>query len=188
VIPTGSNGAFVFIPKTLWFSSNAGIRQDGARQEAGIRATAANNNCKLHRRLRTCSPTHTIISLAMKVSITAFVALALASSSLATPSVKRHGPGKRGLVWPWYNGGLDPGRLNDGQGTVNLMCALSLTFCLHFKICRTVTIMRPLPLALPTETEVLLLLECSAAWIASPPPFLNLRHANSSSDSLQFSL
>ncbi|KAJ7855622.1 hypothetical protein B0H14DRAFT_3645843 [Mycena olivaceomarginata] len=57
----------------------------------------------------------------MKVSITAFVALALASSSLATPSVTRHGPGKRGLVWPWYNGGLDPGKLNDGQGTVNLI-------------------------------------------------------------------
>ncbi|KAJ7834425.1 hypothetical protein B0H13DRAFT_1639617 [Mycena leptocephala] len=57
----------------------------------------------------------------MKVSITAFVTLALASVSLATPIEKRHGPGKRGLVWPFYNGGLDPGRLNDGQGTVNLI-------------------------------------------------------------------
>ncbi|KAF7337862.1 Glyco-hydro-cc domain-containing protein [Mycena venus] len=57
----------------------------------------------------------------MKTSITTFVALALASLSLATPTVKRHGPGKRGLVWPYYNGGLDPGRLNDGQGTVNLI-------------------------------------------------------------------
>lgn len=188
MIQTGSDGAFVFISKTLWFSSNAGIRQDEVRQKAGIRATVAKNNRRLHRRLRTRSPTHTIIALVMKVSITAFVALALASFSLATPSVKRHGPGKRGLVWPWYNGGLDPGKLNDGQGTVNLMCALSLHFRLHFKICRTVTIMRPLPLALPTETEGLLSLECSAARIASPPPFLNLRHANSSSDLLQFSL
>jgi len=65
----------------------------------------------------------------MKVSITSFVtlALALASSSVATPTSspastsKRHGPGKRGLCWPWYNGSLDPGRLNDGQGTVNLI-------------------------------------------------------------------
>ncbi|KAJ6466172.1 hypothetical protein C8R47DRAFT_1056593 [Mycena vitilis] len=56
----------------------------------------------------------------MKVSITAFVALALASSSFASPAsnVKRHGPGKRGLTWPYYNGALNPGRLNDGQGTV----------------------------------------------------------------------
>ncbi|KAJ7845578.1 hypothetical protein B0H13DRAFT_2209171 [Mycena leptocephala] len=57
----------------------------------------------------------------MKVSITTFVTLTLASSSLATPAVKRHGPGKRGLAWPWYNTPLDPGRLNDGQGTVNLI-------------------------------------------------------------------
>lgn len=63
--------------------------------------------------------------IVMKVSITAFVTLALASVSLATPIEKRHGPGKRGLVWPFYNGGLDPGRLNDGQGTVNLMYVLS---------------------------------------------------------------
>ncbi|KAJ7264885.1 hypothetical protein B0H12DRAFT_213463 [Mycena haematopus] len=57
----------------------------------------------------------------MKSSITAFVALALTASSLATPAVKRHGPGKRGLCWPWYNGSLNPGKLNDGQGTVNLI-------------------------------------------------------------------
>ncbi|KAJ7264532.1 hypothetical protein B0H12DRAFT_1264496 [Mycena haematopus] len=57
----------------------------------------------------------------MKGSITVFVALALASSSLATPTVKRHGPGKRGLCWTYYNNNLDPGRLNDGQGTVNLI-------------------------------------------------------------------
>ncbi|KAJ7355877.1 hypothetical protein DFH08DRAFT_853801 [Mycena albidolilacea] len=57
----------------------------------------------------------------MTVSITTFVTLALASLAVATPTVKRHGPGKRGLVWTWYNGGLDPGRLNDGQGTVNLI-------------------------------------------------------------------
>lgn len=24
--------------------------------------------------------------------------------------------GKRGLAWPWYNGSLDPGKLNNGQG------------------------------------------------------------------------
>ncbi|KAJ7801325.1 hypothetical protein B0H14DRAFT_2895905 [Mycena olivaceomarginata] len=57
----------------------------------------------------------------MTVSIPTFVTLALASLAVATPTVKRHGPGKRGLVWTWYNGGLDPGRLNDGQGTVNLI-------------------------------------------------------------------
>lgn len=26
--------------------------------------------------------------------------------------------GKRGLAWPWYNGGLDPGVFNNGQGQV----------------------------------------------------------------------
>ncbi|KAH8928623.1 glycoside hydrolase family 128 protein [Atractiella rhizophila] len=26
--------------------------------------------------------------------------------------------GKRGLAWPWYNGSLDPGKLNNGQGQV----------------------------------------------------------------------
>ncbi|KAK7038244.1 Glyco-hydro-cc domain-containing protein [Favolaschia claudopus] len=62
----------------------------------------------------------------MKFSLASFVTLALASLSLAVPTEvqevqKRHGPGKRGLVWTWYNGGLDPGRLNDGQGTVNLI-------------------------------------------------------------------
>ncbi|KAF8205540.1 hypothetical protein K438DRAFT_1756915 [Mycena galopus ATCC 62051] len=57
----------------------------------------------------------------MVVSLTTFVTLALASLSLATPTEKRHGPGKRGLAWTWYNAPLDPGRLNDGQGTVNLI-------------------------------------------------------------------
>jgi hypothetical protein len=47
----------------------------------------------------------------MKVSLTAFVTLAL-DYLFPTPIVQ-HGPGKRGLVWPYYNGGLDPGRLND---------------------------------------------------------------------------
>ncbi|KAF7368327.1 Glyco-hydro-cc domain-containing protein [Mycena venus] len=55
----------------------------------------------------------------MKVSLTALVALAL-DYLFATPAAKL-GPGKRGLVWPSYNGELDPGRLNDGQGTVNLI-------------------------------------------------------------------
>ncbi|KAF7354049.1 Glyco-hydro-cc domain-containing protein [Mycena venus] len=56
-------------------------------------------------------------------SIAAFVtvALTLASSSLAAPALKRKGPGKRGLCWPFYNSPLDPGKLNDGQGTVNLI-------------------------------------------------------------------
>ncbi|KAJ6468508.1 hypothetical protein C8R47DRAFT_989937 [Mycena vitilis] len=58
----------------------------------------------------------------MRTSVNVFVTLALASSSLASPAIsKRHGPGKRGLCWPWYNSALDPGRLNDGQGTVNLI-------------------------------------------------------------------
>jgi hypothetical protein len=58
----------------------------------------------------------------MKVSLTAFVTLAL-DYWFGMPTVQ-HGPGKRGLVWPYYNGGLDPGRLNDHQGTVNLMCVM----------------------------------------------------------------
>ncbi|KAF8194052.1 hypothetical protein K438DRAFT_1969345 [Mycena galopus ATCC 62051] len=63
----------------------------------------------------------------MKTFFTAFVALALASPSLATPATlatpaaKRLGPGKRGLCWPWYNSPLNPALLNDGQGTVNLI-------------------------------------------------------------------
>ncbi|KAJ6628170.1 hypothetical protein B0H10DRAFT_1991681 [Mycena sp. CBHHK59/15] len=62
----------------------------------------------------------------MKSSTTACVfILAIASSSVAAPlslSVsKRAGPGKRGLVWPFYNGPLDPAKLNDGQGSVNLI-------------------------------------------------------------------
>ncbi|KAJ7133317.1 glycosyl hydrolase catalytic core-domain-containing protein [Mycena epipterygia] len=59
---------------------------------------------------------------------TAFaVLLALAASSLAAPLdncttiAKRLGPGKRGLSWPFYNSPLNPARLNDGQGTVNLI-------------------------------------------------------------------
>ncbi|KAF8209573.1 glycosyl hydrolase catalytic core-domain-containing protein [Mycena galopus ATCC 62051] len=54
----------------------------------------------------------------MKVSITAFTIFALASVTLGAPSRENHGPGKRGLVWPYYNGGLNPGKLNDGKGTV----------------------------------------------------------------------
>ncbi|KAJ7831187.1 hypothetical protein B0H14DRAFT_2805122 [Mycena olivaceomarginata] len=57
-------------------------------------------------------------------SIAAFVtvALTLASSALAAPtSLKRGGPGKRGLCWPFYNGPLDPAKLNDGSGSVNLI-------------------------------------------------------------------
>ncbi|KAJ7657974.1 glycosyl hydrolase catalytic core-domain-containing protein [Mycena rosella] len=60
----------------------------------------------------------------MKFSTTAYVTLlAMSSSSLAAPlsASKRAGPGKRGLVWPFYNGPLDPAKLNDGQGSVNLI-------------------------------------------------------------------
>ncbi|KAJ6502649.1 hypothetical protein DFH09DRAFT_1252035 [Mycena vulgaris] len=60
----------------------------------------------------------------MKYSTTAYVAvLVLASSAVAAPLTvsKRAGPGKRGLVWPFYNGPLDPAKLNDGQGSVNLI-------------------------------------------------------------------
>ncbi|KAJ7662766.1 glycosyl hydrolase catalytic core-domain-containing protein [Mycena polygramma] len=53
-------------------------------------------------------------------SETTFVPLALEQFFADTPSVQ-HGPGKRGLAWPYYNGKLDPGRLNDRQGTVNLI-------------------------------------------------------------------
>ncbi|KAJ6566833.1 hypothetical protein B0H19DRAFT_1258016 [Mycena capillaripes] len=57
----------------------------------------------------------------MKTSIAAFVAVAIASSSLAAPLTKRAGPGKRGLCWPFYNSPLDPAKLNDGKGSVNLI-------------------------------------------------------------------
>jgi len=60
----------------------------------------------------------------MKFSTTAYVAIvALASSSVAAPlsASKRGGPGKRGLCWPFYNGPLDPAKLNDGKGSVNLI-------------------------------------------------------------------
>jgi hypothetical protein len=86
----------------------------------------------------------------MKVSIATFIALVLASSSLATPAVKRKGPGKRGLAWPWYNTPLNPGKLNDGQGTVNLMCVLESLLFPYFKLCCAVTIGRPTLLPLPT--------------------------------------
>ncbi|KAJ7213487.1 glycosyl hydrolase catalytic core-domain-containing protein [Mycena pura] len=57
----------------------------------------------------------------MKLS-TAFVAIvAIATSSLAAPLVSRAGPGKRGLCWPFYNSLLDPAKLNDGKGSVNLI-------------------------------------------------------------------
>jgi hypothetical protein len=64
----------------------------------------------------------------MKLSVTAIIPLTLASASLAAPTSRLQGPGKRGLVWPYYNNALDPGRLNDGQGTVNLMCAVIFAF------------------------------------------------------------
>jgi len=59
----------------------------------------------------------------MKFSITYAVALTLVSSSLAAPvsPVRRSGPGKRGLCWPFYNSPLDPAKLNDGSGSVNLI-------------------------------------------------------------------
>ncbi|KAJ7304831.1 glycosyl hydrolase catalytic core-domain-containing protein [Mycena albidolilacea] len=57
----------------------------------------------------------------MKLSATAIIPLTLASVSLAASTSRLQGPGKRGLVWPYYNNALDPGRLNDGQGTVNLI-------------------------------------------------------------------
>ncbi|KAF8309266.1 endo-beta-1,3-glucanase [Clavulina sp. PMI_390] len=41
-------------------------------------------------------------------------AATLASLALFVSSVSA---GKRGLAWPWYNGSLDPGKLNDGSGT-----------------------------------------------------------------------
>jgi hypothetical protein len=53
-----------------------------------------------------------------------------------------HGPGKRGLVWTWYNGVLDPGRLNDGQGTVNLMCVANLRRGFYILRHHAATIMR----------------------------------------------
>ncbi|KAJ7670875.1 glycosyl hydrolase catalytic core-domain-containing protein [Mycena polygramma] len=56
----------------------------------------------------------------MRIPLAAFVPLALEQFFADTPSVQ-HGPGKRGLAWPYYNGKLDPGRLNDRQGTVNLI-------------------------------------------------------------------
>ncbi|KAJ7729163.1 hypothetical protein B0H16DRAFT_1470139 [Mycena metata] len=55
----------------------------------------------------------------MKVPFAAVVTLAL-DYLFARPTMQ-HGPGKRGLAWPYYNGGLDPGKLNDHQGTVNLI-------------------------------------------------------------------
>ncbi|KAJ7670804.1 glycosyl hydrolase catalytic core-domain-containing protein [Mycena polygramma] len=56
----------------------------------------------------------------MRIPLAAFVPLALEQFFADTPSVQ-HGPGKRGLARPYYNGKLDPGRLNDRQGTVNLI-------------------------------------------------------------------
>ncbi|KAJ7205949.1 glycosyl hydrolase catalytic core-domain-containing protein [Mycena rebaudengoi] len=52
----------------------------------------------------------------MKTSTTAYaVILALTSSAVAAPLSKRAGPGKRGLVWPFFNGPLDPAKLNEGD-------------------------------------------------------------------------
>lgn len=42
------------------------------------------------------------------IAIHALAALALFVSTASA--------GKRGLAWPWYNGSLDPGKLNNGQG------------------------------------------------------------------------
>ncbi|CAK5263627.1 unnamed protein product [Mycena citricolor] len=57
------------------------------------------------------------------MGLVSLVLLALASTSVASPTnvTKRLGPGKRGLVWPWFNSPLDPARLNDFQGTINLI-------------------------------------------------------------------
>ncbi|KAJ7501093.1 glycosyl hydrolase catalytic core-domain-containing protein [Mycena galericulata] len=61
----------------------------------------------------------------MKASAACLFILAIVSSSVAAPltrsSTKRSGPGKRGLCWPFYNAPLDPAKLNDGSGTVNLI-------------------------------------------------------------------
>ncbi|KAJ7447574.1 hypothetical protein B0H11DRAFT_2335445 [Mycena galericulata] len=63
----------------------------------------------------------------MKASAACLFALAIVSSSVAVPlngtsiSTKRDGPGKRGLCWPWYNSPLNPAKLNDGSGTINLI-------------------------------------------------------------------
>ncbi|KAJ7726581.1 hypothetical protein DFH07DRAFT_758078 [Mycena maculata] len=47
----------------------------------------------------------------------------MVSSAMAAPMSlpKRSGPGKRGLCWTFYNAPLDPAKLNDGSGTVNLI-------------------------------------------------------------------
>ncbi|KAF8309260.1 hypothetical protein DL93DRAFT_1774574 [Clavulina sp. PMI_390] len=42
------------------------------------------------------------------------VTVTLASFTLFISSVSA---GKRGLAWPWYNGSLNPAKLNDGSGT-----------------------------------------------------------------------
>ncbi|KAF8204450.1 hypothetical protein K438DRAFT_1757652 [Mycena galopus ATCC 62051] len=66
-------------------------------QQVYLRAVAAPRKASsLHFLLITRSFTTTI-------SITAFVTLALASLSVANPTAKRHGPGKRGLAWTCYN-------------------------------------------------------------------------------------
>ncbi|KAJ7609462.1 hypothetical protein FB45DRAFT_1066864 [Roridomyces roridus] len=57
----------------------------------------------------------------MKTSTTFFTILAITSASVAAPLSKRSGPGKRGLCWPFYNSPLDPAKLNDGSGSVNLI-------------------------------------------------------------------
>ncbi|KAJ7141792.1 hypothetical protein C8R43DRAFT_928438 [Mycena crocata] len=56
-------------------------------------------------------------------STTCVFLLAAASAVVAAPlsQSKRAGPGKRGLCWPFYNSPLDPAKLNDGQGSVNLI-------------------------------------------------------------------
>ncbi|KAJ7617901.1 hypothetical protein FB45DRAFT_840713 [Roridomyces roridus] len=64
----------------------------------------------------------------MKCFTALSVLVTLACSAYATPVESRNatvearnGPGKRGLAWPWYNGSLNPAKMNINPGTVNLI-------------------------------------------------------------------
>ncbi|KAF7296499.1 Glyco-hydro-cc domain-containing protein [Mycena chlorophos] len=57
----------------------------------------------------------------MKFTLVAYVFVAVTTTAIALPVSKRSGPGKRGLCWPFYNSPLDPGKFNDGSGSVNLI-------------------------------------------------------------------